>query len=121
MKSIVIFDKPMCCSTGVCGPAVDPVLAQFADDLRWLANQGVTVTRHNPAQDPTAFMRNPVALKVIQDDGEQVLPLVLAGGEECSRQRYPSRGELAAWAGISNPDPSGPAQKGGCCGGNFCC
>ena len=26
MKTIQVYDKPMCCSTGVCGPKVDPVL-----------------------------------------------------------------------------------------------
>lgn len=25
---INVYDKPMCCSTGVCGPDVDPVLPQ---------------------------------------------------------------------------------------------
>ena len=41
MTSVTVFDPAMCCSTGVCGPAVDPALTLFAADLDWLAGQGV--------------------------------------------------------------------------------
>ncbi len=34
MTTIEVFDPAMCCSTGVCGPQVDPDLARFAADLR---------------------------------------------------------------------------------------
>ena len=37
MNKIEVFDPPMCCSTGVCGPSVDPTLARFSSDLHWLA------------------------------------------------------------------------------------
>ena len=30
MTQIDVFDLPMCCSSGVCGPEVDPLLAAFA-------------------------------------------------------------------------------------------
>ena len=41
MKKLEIFDPAMCCSTGVCGVEVDPVLAQFAADLEWVADHYV--------------------------------------------------------------------------------
>ena len=44
MISVKVFDPAMCCSTGVCGPGVDPQLARFAADLEWLAGQGVRLT-----------------------------------------------------------------------------
>ena len=28
MAKVQVFDPPMCCSTGVCGPEVDPAAAQ---------------------------------------------------------------------------------------------
>ena len=34
--TIRVFDPAMCCSSGVCGPQVDPDLARFAADLDWL-------------------------------------------------------------------------------------
>lgn len=33
VKTVEVFDPAMCCSTGVCGPSVDPALSQFAGDL----------------------------------------------------------------------------------------
>jgi hypothetical protein len=36
MTSIRVFDPAMCCSTGICGPSVDPQLVRFAADLDWL-------------------------------------------------------------------------------------
>ncbi len=30
MKNIEIFDPAMCCSTGVCGPSIDPELLRVA-------------------------------------------------------------------------------------------
>ncbi len=50
--SIQVFDKPMCCSTGICGPQVDQTLVRFATDLDWLSRQGVTVERFNLSQQP---------------------------------------------------------------------
>ena len=55
MKAVQIFNKPMCCSTGVCGPQVDPVLPRFAAGLRWLKFQGHIVNRGNLAQNPLAL------------------------------------------------------------------
>ena len=43
MKKVQVFDPPMCCSTGVCGPNVDPALARFSSDLHWHAPTGHTI------------------------------------------------------------------------------
>ena len=55
MASLRVFDRPLCCSTGICGPDVDPALVAFAADLQWLARKGVDVERINPAWQPTEF------------------------------------------------------------------
>jgi arsenite methyltransferase len=56
MTVLQVFDPPMCCSSGVCGPSVDPRLPRFAADLDWLRNQGVQVERFNLAHQPQAFV-----------------------------------------------------------------
>jgi hypothetical protein len=33
MSKFQVFDPAMCCSTGVCGPEVDPALVRFAVDV----------------------------------------------------------------------------------------
>jgi AhpD family alkylhydroperoxidase len=98
---IRVFDPPMCCSTGVCGPVVDPKLTTFAGDLDWLAAQGVAVTRFNLAQQPQAFVSHDLVRAAIEQDGEACLPLVLADALVVSRGSYPSREALAKAAGIS--------------------
>lgn len=112
----------MCCSSGVCGPSVDPVLVRFAEDLRWLARQGVTVTRHNPAQDAHAFVLDPVVRAAMQGQGEAALPVIVVDGEEKSRQRYPEREELATWLGIGFSNNQEPSQddEAPCCGTGTC-
>jgi AhpD family alkylhydroperoxidase len=101
-----VFDPAMCCSTGVCGPSVDPQLVRFAADLDWLKGQGISVQRFNLAQEPGAFAENPAAKYALADAGEAALPLVEVDGEVKSRGVYPSRDELAVWAGVAAPAAS---------------
>jgi hypothetical protein len=117
-----VFDPAMCCSTGVCGPSVDPALARFAADVAWLARQGAKVERFNLGTDPAAFAAEP-AVKAALARGVEVLPLVMVDGRVVSEGAYPSRETLAALAGIvvrkvplaeqgsCQPSPGG----GGCC------
>jgi hypothetical protein len=52
MRLIQVFEPPMCCSTDVCGPEVDPILVQFAADLDALGSSEVKVERFNLSQSP---------------------------------------------------------------------
>jgi AhpD family alkylhydroperoxidase len=100
MTRLQVYDPPMCCSTGVCGPQVDPRLPRFAADLEWLRNQGVEVERYNLAQQPSVFVETEAVKQALKAEGERCLPLVLLDGETISRGSYPSRDELAAWLGL---------------------
>lgn len=40
MKKLEIFDPAMCCSTGVCGPSVDPNLMRIATIINALKEKG---------------------------------------------------------------------------------
>ncbi|MGC8510424.1 MAG: arsenite efflux transporter metallochaperone ArsD [Acidimicrobiales bacterium] len=97
MSTIEVFDPPMCCSTGVCGPRVDPALATFASDLDVLSNQGVTVTRHNLSQEPKAFAEDPAVRELLHERGDEVLPVIWVNGQLRATGRYPTRRELEAW------------------------
>ena len=100
MPKIQVFDPPMCCSTGVCGPSVDPALPRFAADLDWLQSQGVSVERYNLAQQPGEFARNELVKKALAEQGNAALPLILADGQIASAGSYPTRAELARMAGV---------------------
>ncbi len=99
---VQVFDPPMCCSTGVCGPAVDPVLPRFAGDLAWLKGQGVTVSRFNLSQQPGAFVANEIVKAAIAGEGVECLPMVLVDGRIVCRRTYPTRDQLAAWVGLAS-------------------
>lgn len=104
--SVLVFDPAMCCSTGVCGPSVDPQLARFSADLAWLAERGASVERFNLAQQPSAFVQHPVVSEALQTKGEAALPLILVDGVVKSTGTYASREQLAAWAGVAPPAPT---------------
>jgi hypothetical protein len=97
-----VFDPPMCCSTGVCGPNVDKRLVAFAANLDWIRSRGIRVERYNPSHQYEAFSGNEKVVRAVNDHGMVCLPLILLGGEIVSHGVYPAREELAAMAGLGS-------------------
>lgn len=119
MTTLTVYDPPMCCSTGICGPAVDPVLPRLAADLDWLKRQGIAIERFNLAQQPQAFVSNPKVTAALRAYGNDCLPLVFVDGELVSRGTYPDRTGLARLAGleaVAEPATS-PIEPTSCCSG----
>lgn len=102
MEKLQVFDPPMCCSTGVCGPNPDPVLPRFASDLHWLESQGVVAERYNLAQQPQAFAADETVRATLATYGNDCLPLILVNGAIVSRGSYPTRKELARFVGLQD-------------------
>ena len=122
MATVKIYDKPMCCSTGVCGPQVDPVLPRFAGDLEWLKSQGHQVERCNLAQQPQEFTTSEQVKQLLESEGVDCLPLVIVDDQVVSRSEYPSRENLALWTKTALKSAELPiASDGGCCGDTGCC
>lgn len=123
MTRFQVYDPPMCCSTGVCGPQVDPVLPRFAEDFHWLANQGIGVERFNLSQQPQEFAGNPTVKDSLAHDGTACLPLILVNGQVVSKGRYPEREELVRLVGLpSEAKPEGVfVISGNCRPGSGCC
>ena len=122
MKTLDVFDPAMCCSTGVCGVEVDPVLAQFAADLKWAEEHGVIVKRHNLGQEPQAFATNPAVVREMEA-GMDRLPILSVDGHIVSTGIYPSKAQLAQKLGIPMTHTAIPpvktesrcTPKSGCC------
>lgn len=129
MKTIEVFDPAMCCSTGVCGPSVDPLLARFAADLQWLSAQGFKVERHGLATDPAAFAANAQVREALQTEGNDCLPMILCDGAVVSKGLYPTRNTLARRVGAEVSLPLAPSPAAApCCepskpdaSGSGCC
>ena len=101
MSKVQVFDPPMCCSTGVCGPRSIP-LVRFAADLEWLKANGVAVERFNLSQEPAAFVGNPVVAQAIRGR-DDALPLLLVDGKIAAQGSYPAREVLAELVGVAAP------------------
>lgn len=116
-----VFDPAMCCSTGVCGPDIDPKLIRFAADLEWVGEQGVAVERFNLAQQPALFAQNSAVRQALETAGESALPVLLLDGRVVASGLYPSRDQLAGWLGLT-VGATAPVASSGCgCGPKGCC
>jgi hypothetical protein len=103
MISIQVFDPSLCCSTGVCGVDVDQQLVDFSADVDWAKRNGLTIERLNLSQQPLAFAQNAAVRGILERSGEEALPVILVDGQVTLTGRYPTRSELARWAGLPEP------------------
>lgn len=111
MAKLEVFDPPMCCSTGVCGPSVNPMLPRLAADLEWLRSLGIQVERYGLAQQPAAFRDNAAVRETLAQEGVECLPLFRVDDVTVSKGLYPTRVQLAEWVGLTAP----PVAQTTCC------
>jgi len=125
--NVQVFDPPICCSSGGCGPGVDPKLARVSSDLDWLRKQGVEVERYNLSSHPAAFAEQESVKQALENEGAGCLPLIVVNGSIVHKRDYPSRAELARLfslvsktgeiADLSNSRlPVEPANEAAACG-----
>lgn len=93
---IAIYDPAMCCSSGVCGPSVDPKLSKLQETLRKIEEAGVRVERYNLASEPRAFVDNAQVGELLRTGGPAVLPLTFVDGKLLAKGSYPTLDEFAA-------------------------
>jgi hypothetical protein len=124
MTIIDIFDPAMCCSTGVCGPSIDPDLMRVATLVHAYTKKGLAIHRHNLSSEPQDFLSTPVVNELLTKEGADVLPIILVDGIVTKTKAYPTNEELAQWTGITVSAEPSPVRKtlpvtqssGGCCG-----
>lgn len=97
MKTIQVYDPPMCCSTGICGTDIDPDLVNFAAMLSQLGAHGIQIERYNLGQQPMAFVQNPAVKALLDQEGAEALPLIFWDGEVHLKGRYPTKDERPGW------------------------
>ncbi|MBE0504742.1 MAG: arsenite efflux transporter metallochaperone ArsD [Desulfuromonadales bacterium] len=121
---IEIYDPAMCCSTGVCGPSVDPELVRIQEALRQIQKQApaVQVARYGLSSDPQAFVANPAVAELLKTAGPQCLPLVFVDGEPVSKGAYPDNDQLRSLLKNSGFEVTfGVKYKVTSCCGPGCC
>lgn len=97
---VEIYDPAMCCSSGLCGPAIDPVLVKVNDAVLALKKQGAEIERFNLAQQPKAFMENPEVKLLLSRNGKGILPITIVNGKILKTGEYPSYEELCDALGV---------------------
>jgi len=103
---IEIYDPPMCCSTGLCGPTIDPVLVATNDAVLALKKQGIEVERYNLSQQPKVFLANEKVADLLHGNGKKILPITIVNGKVFKTGGYPSYEDLCQALGIE------PLKKG---------
>ena len=94
-----IFNPPMCCAGGVCGPDVDPELLRINEALLAIQKESagqVAVRRYILSQSPAKFLENVEVAALLRSDGVGALPVTVLNGRIIKKGAYASLGELRA-------------------------
>lgn len=103
MKTIEIFDPPMCCSTGLCGPDIDPALLDINEAILKVKKEfdgKVKIERYLLSQQGPKFMQQPEVMKRLQSNGVEILPLTVVDGKVVKEKSYPTFNELKNYIGM---------------------
>lgn len=93
-KKIIIYDPPMCCSSGVCGPNPDQTLIDLQNILAKVKEMEVEVKRYLITQSPEKFKENPAVIKLIQEQQLKALPITTCNEKIVKTGAYPTLEEF---------------------------
>jgi len=93
---VAIFDPPMCCSSGLCGPTVDQTLVDASEMLLALQAEGLRVERYQMTTAPQAFLDNTEVMRLVREQEMAALPITVVRGKVVKVGAYPSLTELRA-------------------------
>jgi hypothetical protein len=97
---ITIYEKALCCETGVCGPGVDTELLRITAAVRNIRKNGVVIRRYNLSMHPEKFMTDPLLTEALEKEGVDCLPVTITKDGIVKRKDYPTNEELALWSGL---------------------
>ncbi len=91
---IEIFDPPLCCPTGICGPNVDQTLINVNEMIALLQNDGIQVERYQMITHPHAFLNNAEVMKLVQEKQMAALPITVISNKVIKSGSYPTTEEI---------------------------
>lgn len=100
---VEIFDPPMCCPTGMCGPTIDQTLLDLSEMLMTLESKGISVARYQMASHPNAFLSNAEVMKIVREQQMAALPIVAVRGKVIKVGGYPSQAEVEKHLEVVKP------------------
>lgn len=93
-KTLEIFDPPMCCPTGLCGPVLDQTLLDVNEMIFSLQTTGVKVIRYQMASEPNAFINNSDVMDLVKKNQMAALPITIVNGNLIKSGAYPTISEV---------------------------
>ena len=104
-NTLIIYEGAMCCSTGVCGPEPDKTLIEFNQTLKRLQEEckDLNITRASISFNVKMFLENKEIFQLVQEKGQEILPITTINGEIIAKQKYLKFEELKAVLEKNNP------------------
>jgi len=93
---VELFDPPMCCPTGVCGPTLDQTLLDVNEMILAFQAEGVVVERYQMTSNPNAFLGNAEVMSLVREKQMDALPITVVRGKVIKAGAYPTRAEVIA-------------------------
>jgi hypothetical protein len=91
---VEIFDPPLCCPTGLCGPTLDQTLLDLNEMILSLQAEGVQVVRYQMTSHPQAFLNNADVMRLVREQQMAALPITLVRGKVIKVGEYPTLTEI---------------------------
>ena len=91
---VEMFDPPMCCPTGLCGPTLDQTLLDVNEMIFALQRDNLRVGRYQMTSHPNAFLGNAEVMKLVREKQMEALPIIVVRGKIIKSGAYPSLEEV---------------------------
>lgn len=93
---VEFYEPPMCCSTGLCGPAPDEALVRLSSDISKLKERlpDIIVERYMITQQPLKFRDNEEVYRLVKENSKNILPITTFNGRVIKTYKYPSLEEI---------------------------
>jgi hypothetical protein len=93
---VELFDPPMCCPTGLCGPSLDQVLLDVSEMILTLKAAHVSVERYQMTSHPGIFMNRAEVMRLVRELQMEALPITFVRGKVIKVGAYPTLAEVQA-------------------------
>jgi hypothetical protein len=93
---VEIFDPPLCCPTGLCGPTLDQTLLDVNEMVMALQAENKRVQRYQMTSHPNAFLNNTEVMNLIRAKQMNALPITVVRGQVIKVGEYPTLEEVKA-------------------------
>lgn len=91
---VELFDPPMCCPTGLCGPALDQTLLDVNEMILALQGQGLRVGRYQMTSHPQQFIANGDVMRLVREQQMAALPITIVREQVVKVGAYPTLDEI---------------------------